>query len=119
MPVFGLGTNAAAALLIAIRDNPERHKSESCFARLCGVAPIPASSGKVHRHRLNRGGVRKANAALRTAVIVRLRSSEKTRAYTERRTQQGLSKMEIIRLILNPQNRHFSMLSSHYVLFCF
>jgi transposase len=53
LSVFGLGTNAVAALLIAIGDNPERLKSESCFARLCGVAPIPASSGKVHRHRLH------------------------------------------------------------------
>jgi transposase len=58
--VKGLGTQTVAALLVAAGDNPDRMRSESAFAHLCGAAPIPASSGKVQRHRLNRGGDRQA-----------------------------------------------------------
>src|SRR5215217_5518819 len=58
----GVGTDTAASLLVAVGDNPERLKSEASFARLCGVAPVPASSGKTVRHRLNRGGNRDARA---------------------------------------------------------
>ena len=56
--IFGLGPDTTAALLVAIGDNPDRLRSEAAFARLCGVAPIPASSGKTNRHRLHRGGDR-------------------------------------------------------------
>lgn len=66
---------------------------------LRGVAPIPASSGKTTRHRLNRGGDRQANAALYRIALVRLRWDPRTRAYMERRTQDGLSKKEIIRCL--------------------
>jgi transposase len=62
--VEGVGTDTAASLLIAAGDNPQRLRSEAAFAHLCGVAPIPASSGKVARHRLNRRGNRDANRAL-------------------------------------------------------
>jgi transposase len=71
--------------------------SEAAFARLCGVAPIPASSGKTRRHRLHRGGDRWANHALHIAVIVRY--CDRTRAYVMRRTTQGLAKPEIIRCL--------------------
>jgi transposase len=95
--VFGLGPDTAAALLVTVGDNPQRLRTESSFAHLCGVAPIPASSGKTTRHRLHRGGDRRANQALHTAIIVRLRYSEKARAYADRRTSEGKSMPEIIR----------------------
>ncbi|MGW0008078.1 transposase, partial [Nocardia grenadensis] len=80
-------------------ENPHRIRSEAAFARLCGVAPIPASSGRTHRHRLNRGGDRQANAALHRIAITRLRWDPATRAYAQRRTTQGLTKKEIIRCL--------------------
>ncbi|MGX6511637.1 transposase [Rhodococcus sp. SJ-2] len=95
--VFGLGPDTAAALLITVGDNPQRLRSESSFAHLCGVAPIPASSGKTNRHRLHRGGDRRANQALHTAVVVRLRYSDRARSYAERRTSGSKSMPEIIR----------------------
>ncbi|MGO4096261.1 transposase [Vibrio cholerae] len=67
---FGLGANVAATLLVAAEDNANRLRKESSFAALCGVNPIPASSGKTTRHRLNRGGCRSANNALWTVAIV-------------------------------------------------
>ena len=96
---YCIGPNTAAALLITAGDNPERMKSEPAFAALCGVSPVPASSGKTNRHRLNRGGDRRANAALHQIVIVRLRHDARTRAYMERRTKEGKGKMEIIRCL--------------------
>jgi len=95
----GVGTEVAAQLLTTIGDNPERLHSEAAFAHLCGVAPIPASSGRTHRHRLNRGGDRAANNALYIVVLGRLRYDSRTRAYAERRTTEGLSKPEIIRCL--------------------
>jgi transposase len=62
-------------------------------------SPIPASSGKTVRHRLNRGGNRQANTALYRIVVVRLRWHQPTRRYMLRRTKQGLSKREIIRCL--------------------
>ena len=73
--------------------------SEAAFAHLCGVAPIPASSGRTHRHRLNRSGDRAANNALYIVVLGRLRYDPRTRAYATRRTSEGLSKPEIIRCL--------------------
>lgn len=95
--VFGLGPDTVSALLVAIGDNPDRLRSEASFARLCGVAPIPASSGKTNRHRLHRGGNRSGNRALHIAVVVRLRYDPRSRAYATRRTTQGKSMPEIIR----------------------
>jgi transposase len=96
----GVGPDTAALLLVAAGDHPERLRSESSWAHLCGVAPIPASSGKVAgRYRLNRGGNREANQALWRIVITRMRSHPATRAYVERRTKEGLSKREIIRCL--------------------
>jgi transposase len=101
LAVFAMGPDTTAALLVAIGDNPDRLRSQAAFARLCGVAPIPASSGKTKRHRLHRGGDRSANRALHIAVVVRMRYCPRTRAYVTRRTAEGLSKPEIIRG-LNP-----------------
>lgn len=96
---FGVGTDCAGALLVAAGDNPDRLQSESSFAHLCGSAPIEASSGKVVRHRLNRGGDRQANNALWRIVIVRMQFDPRTRDYVERRTREGRSKKEIIRCL--------------------
>ena len=97
--IFGVGPDTAATLLIAAGGNPQRLRSEAAFASLCGVNPIPASSGKTDRHRLNRGGDRQANSALYRIVVVRLSHDPRTRAYMLRRTGEGLSKSEIIRCL--------------------
>jgi transposase len=99
LAVHGVGPETAAQLLITIGDNPDRLCSEAAFAALCGVAPIPASSGKTRKHRLSRGGDRQANRALYIITITRLRRCARTRAYTTRRTTQGLSKKDIIRCL--------------------
>jgi transposase len=97
--LLGVGTDTAAQLLVTAGENPHRLHSEAAFAMLCGVAPLPASSGRTHRHRLNRGGDRQANAAIYRIVLCRLRWDPRTRAYAHRRTTQGLSKKEIIRCL--------------------
>ena len=96
---FGIGPDTAAELLIVLGDNPERVRSEACFAKLCGVAPIPASSGMTNRHRLAWNGHRQANAALYRATILRMQHHQPTKAYVERRTAEGLSKRDIIRCL--------------------
>jgi transposase len=96
----GVGPEVAGQLLTTAGDNPDRITSEAAFAHLCGAAPIPASSGRTHRHRLNRGGDRNANRALYVVVLGRLRHDPRTRAYVERRTQEGLTKPEIIRCLI-------------------
>ena len=96
---FGVGPDTAADLLIAAGSNPDRLNSEAAFASLCGVNPIPASSGRTNRHRLNRGGDRQANAALYRIVVVRLRHDLRTQAYLSRRTAEGMSKIEVIRCL--------------------
>jgi transposase len=75
----GVGVEVAGQLLVTAGDNPDRLRSEGAFARLCGVAPLPASSGRTDRHRLNRGGDRGANNALYTVVLSRLRHHQPTR----------------------------------------
>lgn len=97
--IHGVGVETAAQLLIACGDNPDRLSSEAAFAALCGVSPIPASSGKTNRHRLNRGGDRQANRALYTVVLTRLGTCPRTRAYAARRTTEGMSTKEIIRCL--------------------
>ena len=96
---FGVGPDTAADLLIAAGSNPDRLHSEAAFASLCGVSPVPASSGKTNRHRLNRGGDRQANAALYRIVVVRLRHDLRTQTYLRRRTAEGMSKIEVIRCL--------------------
>jgi transposase len=95
----GVGPDTAAALLIAAGDNPERLHSEASFAALCGVSPVEASSGKTQRRRLNRGGDRRANSALHTIVLSRLRWDRPTRAYLARRLTEGKTRREAIRCL--------------------
>ena len=98
LDVFGVGPDTAAELLITAGDG--RIRSEAALAKLAGVCPIPAGSGKTNgRHRLNRGGNRRLNAGLYRVVIVRLKYCPTTRAYLERRTAEGLTKKEIIRCL--------------------
>jgi transposase len=99
LALHGVGPHTAALLLIAAGDHPQRLRSEAAWAHLCAVAPIPASSGKITRRRLNPGGDRQANHALWRIVITRMNSHPATRAYVERRTEEGLSKKEIIRCL--------------------
>jgi transposase len=95
----GVGPDTASAILIAAGDNPQRLRDERSFAALAGSSPIPASSGKTTRHRLNRGGDRQLNAALWRIAMVRLATDPDTRAYLARRTAQGKTKPEAIRCL--------------------
>jgi transposase len=95
----GVGVDTAGQLLVTAGDNPQRLRSEAAFAHLCGAAPIPASSGRTDRHRLNRAGDRRANNALWRIALVRMHYHPPTRAYVERRTKQGLSKPDILRCL--------------------
>jgi transposase len=95
----GIGTQHAAQLLITAGQNLERLHSDGAFARLCGVAPVPVSSGKTNRMRLHRGGDRQANRALHLIVIARLRLDPKTQVYMARRQAEGLSKMDAVRCL--------------------
>ncbi len=97
--IKAVGPDSASALLVAAGDNPDRLNSESAFAALCGSNPIPASSGKTNRHRLNRGGDRQANAALWRIVFVRLGCDQRTHDYVAKRTAEGKSKAEIMRCL--------------------
>jgi len=99
LAVYGVGPDTAAMLLVAAGDQPARLRSEAAWAHLCAVAPIPASSGKVTRHRFNPGGDRNANHALWRIVITRMSAHPPTREYVARRTREGLSKKEIIRCL--------------------
>ena len=92
-----IGHTGAAQLLLTAGDNPERLRSEASFAALCGVSPVPASSGKTVRHRLNRGGDRAANSALHIIAIGRLRTDPTTKAYVAKRIAEGRSKLDAIR----------------------
>jgi transposase len=94
-----VGHGSAAHLLLTAGDNPERLRSEAGFAALCGVSPVPASSGKTTRHRLNRGGDRAANSALHIIAIGRLRTDARTKAYVAKRIAEGHSKLEAIRCL--------------------
>lgn len=96
---FGVATHTAAILLIAAGDNPHRLTNSAAFAALCGASPIPASSGRTTRHRLNPGGNRQANHALWRIAMVRLAHHEPTRIYATRRRTEGLSTPEIIRCL--------------------
>lgn len=95
----GVGAHVAARILMAAGDNPHRMTSEAAFAKLCGACPIPASSGTTTRHRVNRGGDRRANNALHTIVTVRLRHHPATRAYATRRRAEGKTTRDVIRCL--------------------
>lgn len=94
-----VGVHTAAQLLITAGQNIDRIGSEAAFARLCGVAPIPASSGKTTRMRLHRGGDRQANRALYLIAVGRLRSDPRSQAYRTRRQAEGLATQDIIRCL--------------------
>ncbi|HEX6166244.1 MAG TPA: IS110 family transposase [Acidimicrobiales bacterium] len=96
---YGVGPHVAAQLLATVGDNPDRITNEAAFAKLCAACPIPASSGKTQRHRLNRGGDRRANKALYTIVLVRMRHHAPTRGYVTRRTTEGKTRAEIMRCL--------------------
>jgi transposase len=95
----GVGPDTAATILISAGDNPDRLRDERSFAALAGSSPIPASTGKTTRHRLNRGGDRQLNAALWRIAMVRLATDPNTRAYQARRTSEGKTKAEAIRCL--------------------
>src|SRR4051812_21814140 len=97
--IKGVGTDIAATLLTVAGDNPERLASEGAFAHLVGVAPIEASSGKITRYRLNRGGNRQGNRALYLLAVGRMGWDPATKAYVARRTAEGRTKPEIIRCL--------------------
>ena len=98
-PSRGVGPDTAATFLIAAGDNPERLRNEASFAALCGVSPVEASSGRTQRHRINRGGDRQANSALRRIVLVRLRWDPCARDYIDRRVCEGKTKREAARCL--------------------
>jgi transposase len=95
----GVGVDTAGQLLVTAGDNPARLRTERSFARLCGVAPIPVSSGRTDRHRLHRGGDRLANSALWRIALVRMHCHQPTRDYVARRTAEGKTKTEIMRCL--------------------
>ena len=99
LSLYGVGIDQPPPCWSPPATIPHRLRSEASWARLCGVAPIHASSGKLVRLRLNPGGDRQANAALWHIVITRMSSDLRTRSYVERRTKEGRSKKEIIRVL--------------------
>lgn len=96
---LGIGTIHAAQLLVTAGENVERLHAEAAFARLCGVAPVPVSSGKSHRMRLHRGGDRKTIRALHMIAVVRLRYDARTVDYMQRRLAEGLSTKDVLRCL--------------------
>lgn len=94
-----IGVHTAAQLLVTAGANIGRIRNDAAFARICGAAPIPASSGKTTRMRLHRGGDRQANSALHIVVIGRFKDHKPTIDYRDRRLAQGHSKRDIIRAL--------------------
>jgi transposase len=101
----GVGPIVAADVLVAW-SHPGRVRSEAAFARLAGVAPVPASSGQTIRHRLSRGGDRQLNRALHTVVLHRRQHDPTTQAYIERRVADGKSRRDATRLLKRYLARH-------------
>ncbi len=101
----GLGHLTAAQILLSW-SHPGRIRSEAAFAMLAGTAPIPASSGRTTRHRLNRGGDRQLNRALHTVITTRARCHQPTRTYLTRRQAEGLTRREAIRCLKRYLARH-------------
>jgi transposase len=97
--LLGISTGHAGQLLVTAGQNIERLRGEAAFAALCGASPVPVSSGKRTRHRLNYGGDRQANRALHLIAVCRLRYCQRTRAYARRRTAEGKTKPEIMRCL--------------------
>jgi transposase len=114
---YGVGADTAAQLLITAGANPHRLHSEAAFAALCGVAPVPASSGKTTRHRLSRGGDRAANNALHRIALVRLSHHQPTKDYAKRQLLGGhsKSKMEVLRKLKRAIAREIFKLLTHQI----
>lgn len=108
-----VGPVTAAQLLTTAGENSDRIKSKASFAALCGVSPIPASSGKTNRHRLNRGGDRQANNALHQIVLVRMGSAPRTKDYVARAKTQGKATREIIRCLKRYVSNEVFVLITH------
>jgi transposase len=102
-----VGADTAAQLLITAGTNPHRLRNEASFAALCGVAPVPASSGKITRHRLSRGGDRAANRALYRIALVRISSHPQTRDYVARQVAKGRTKKRFCAYSNGPSPRNF------------
>jgi transposase len=98
--LFGAGPDVAGQLLATAGDNPHRLRSEAALAHLAGISPLPASSGRTDRHRLNRGGDRALNRAIHAIALTRMRSCPRTRAYIARRTAEGKTTREIRRCLI-------------------
>lgn len=98
LALLGLGPIHTAQMLVTAGQNIDRLRGETAFAHLCAADPIPASSGKTTRHRLNPNGDRHANRTLHMITVVRLRYCQRTRAYVARRTVEGLSKKDTVTL---------------------
>ena len=99
LQLHGVGNYSAAQLLLTVGGNPDRLRSEASFAALCGTAPVPASSGKTTRHRLSRGGDRRANNALHTIALTRMRNHPPTKTFVQRQRDRGRSTPEILRIL--------------------
>lgn len=99
LAIYGAGTISAAKLAVTAGGNPSRIRNEAAFAHMCGAAPIPASSGKTNRHRLNRSGDRRGNSALHRIAINRLQHDAATRVYAERRARENKSTKDILRCL--------------------
>ncbi|CCF86849.1 Transposase, ISlxx2 [Salmonella enterica subsp. enterica serovar Senftenberg str. SS209] len=97
-----VGYESASQLLITVGDNPQRPSSESGFSALCGVSPVPVSSGKTNRYRLNWGGDRAANSAIHIIAIWRLRTDGKTKEYVARRVAEGHSRVSSVVIVMYP-----------------
>lgn len=97
--LLGISTGHAGQMLVTAGENIERLKSEASFAAICGTNPVPASSGKTVRHRLNPGGDRQANRALHLIAVCRLRYCQRTRDYADRRAREGKTQREIMRCL--------------------
>jgi len=108
----GVGPHAAAQLVLSW-SHPGRIRSEAAFARLAGAAPIPASSGQTVRHRLDRSGDRKLNRALHLILVTRKRTHPPTRAYIERRIQEGKTRREANRRLKRYPARNLYRLLEH------
>jgi transposase len=113
LELFGVGPSSAAQLLVSW-SHAGRFRSEAAFAALAGTSPIPACSGQVVRHRLNRSGDRQLNQALHTIALVRLRDDPETRAYAARRTAEGKSSREIKRCLKRSIARQLFRLLERY-----
>ena len=92
--------------MIGTWSHPGRVRSEAGFARLAGVAPIPASSGQTIRHRLSRGGDRQLNRALHTVILHRRLHDPATKDYIARRLAEGKSRRDATRLLKHYLARH-------------